>query len=78
MSERRACKAVGCCRMTMRYKTTRSDEAGLRLRMKAIAHERRRFGYSNCPFALVALCCGAGEIFTRRRSSDRLPRRSKR
>ncbi|ALK10230.1 IS2 transposase TnpB [Blastochloris viridis] len=45
MSERRPCKAIGCCRMTMRYKTTRADEAGLRQRMKAIAHERRRFGY---------------------------------
>jgi putative transposase len=45
MSERRACKTIGCCRMTMRYKTTRVDDAGLRQRMKAIAHERRRFGY---------------------------------
>jgi putative transposase len=45
MSERRACKAIGCCRMTMRYKTTRADDTGLRQRMKAIAHERRRFGY---------------------------------
>ena len=45
MSERRACKAIGCCRMTMRYKTTRADDAVLRQRMKAIAHERRRFGY---------------------------------
>src|SRR4030088_2750721 len=45
MSERRACKTIGCCRMTMRYKTTREDDAGLRQRMKAISHERRRFGY---------------------------------
>jgi putative transposase len=45
MSERRACKAIGCCRMTLRYKTARADDAGLRQRMKAIAHERRRFGY---------------------------------
>nr|WP_315833550.1 IS3 family transposase [Bradyrhizobium prioritasuperba] len=45
MSERRACKTIGCCRMTMRYRTTRTDDAGLRQRMKAIAHERRRFGY---------------------------------
>jgi len=45
MSERRACKAIGCCRMTMRYETTRADDAGLRQRMKAIAQERRRFGY---------------------------------
>jgi putative transposase len=45
MSERRACKTIGCCRMTMRYQTTRADDAALRQRMKAIAHERRRFGY---------------------------------
>ena len=45
MSERRACKAIGCCRMTMRYRTTRTDDADLRRRMRAIAQERRRFGY---------------------------------
>ena len=45
MSERRACKAIGCGRMTMRCQTTRADEAGLRQRMRAIAQERRRFGY---------------------------------
>jgi putative transposase len=38
-------KAIGCCRMTMRYQTTRADDAGLRQRMRAIAQERRRFGY---------------------------------
>jgi putative transposase len=45
MSERRACKTIGFCRMTMRYETRRSDDQGLRERMKALAHERRRFGY---------------------------------
>ncbi|QFR33437.1 IS3 family transposase [Ancylobacter sp. TS-1] len=45
MSERRACKATGFCRMTMRYKATRVNDASLRERMKAIAQERRRFGY---------------------------------
>ena len=46
MSERRACKAIGGCRMTMRYRTTRADDASLRQRrMRAIAQERRRFGY---------------------------------
>ncbi|MCK1303312.1 IS630 family transposase [Bradyrhizobium sp. 37] len=30
MSERRACKAIGCCRMTMRYRTTQADDASLR------------------------------------------------
>ena len=45
MSERRACKAIGCCRMTIRYESSRPDDGALRERMKAIAHERRRFGY---------------------------------
>jgi putative transposase len=45
MSERRACKAIGHCRMTIRYQTRRVDDASLRQRMKALAHERRRFGY---------------------------------
>ena len=45
MSERRACKTLGCSRMTVRYTTVRNDDASLRERMKAIAHERRRFGY---------------------------------
>ena len=45
MSERRACKAIGFCRMTIRYETRRSDDYDLRERMKALAHDRRRFGY---------------------------------
>lgn len=45
VSERRACKILDCCRMTVRYQAIRSDDQGLRERMKAIAHERRRFGY---------------------------------
>lgn len=45
MSERRACQALGCCRMNMRYQTIRVDDAVLRERMKDIDHERRRFGY---------------------------------
>ncbi|WP_315804875.1 MULTISPECIES: IS3 family transposase [unclassified Bradyrhizobium] len=45
MSERRACKAIGCSRMTVRYQTSRADDAGLRQRMRTIAQECRRFGY---------------------------------
>ena len=45
MRERRACQLLQCCRMTMRYASVRPDDAVLRDRMKAIAHERRRFGY---------------------------------
>ena len=45
VSQRRACRLLECCRMTVRYASVRPDDAALRERMKAIAHERRRFGY---------------------------------
>ena len=45
MSERRACRTIGCVRMTMRYRCRRPDDAALRQRLRALAHERRRFGY---------------------------------
>ena len=45
MSERRACKAIGCSRMTVRYQSTRPDDNDLRERMIVLARERRRFGY---------------------------------
>lgn len=45
MSERRACQAIGCDRMTARYRSRRPDDAALRERLRALAHERRRFGY---------------------------------
>jgi putative transposase len=54
MSERRACKAIGCCRMTVRYRTTRADDAGLRQRMREVAQERRRFGYRRLHVLLKA------------------------
>src|SRR6202008_2860087 len=45
MSERRACKAIGCGRLTPGIRTTRADDAALRRRMREVAQERRRFGY---------------------------------
>jgi putative transposase len=45
MSERRACRTINCVRMTMRYRSRRPDDSGLRQRLRALAHERRRFGY---------------------------------
>ena len=45
VSQRRACKGIDCCRMTVRYRSVRPDDSSLRDRMRAIAHERRRFGY---------------------------------
>ena len=45
MSERRACRVIGCVRMTVRYRSRRIDDAGLRDRLRTLAKERRRFGY---------------------------------
>ena len=45
MSERRACRVLGVDRSSVRYEATRSDDDLLRERLKALAGERRRFGY---------------------------------
>jgi putative transposase len=45
VSQRRACRAIGCDRMTVRYRSRRADVLRLRERLRALAHERRRFGY---------------------------------
>jgi len=45
MSERRACRVIGCQRMTVRYCRRRPDDPRLRERLVALARERRRFGY---------------------------------
>jgi len=45
MSERRACQIIGCERMMVRYRSRRPDDPELRERLRALAHERRRFGY---------------------------------
>jgi putative transposase len=45
LSERRACRITGCVRMTIRYRSRRPNDTELRARLRALAHERRRFGY---------------------------------
>lgn len=45
MSERRACRVLGCVRMTVRYRLRREDDVHLRARLRSLAHVRRRFGY---------------------------------
>ena len=45
MSERRACRVIGCVRMTVRYRSRRADDVQLRARLRTLAHVRRRFGY---------------------------------
>jgi putative transposase len=45
MSERRACALVRADRTSVRYKSCRPAETALRERLRALAGERRRFGY---------------------------------
>ena len=45
LSERRACRVIKADRTSMRYRTRRPDDASLRARLRALAQERRRFGY---------------------------------
>ena len=45
MSKRWACQVIGCQRITVRYRSRRPDDPALRERLRALARERRRFGY---------------------------------
>src|SRR4051812_34067753 len=45
VSERRACRLINCDRMMVRYRSRRADDPSLRERLRALARERRRFGY---------------------------------
>ena len=45
VSQRRACNVLGVDRTMVRYRSRRGDDAGIRERMRALAAERRRFGY---------------------------------
>jgi len=45
LSERRACRIVGADRKMVRYRSRRPDDAALRVRLRDLANERRRFGY---------------------------------
>ena len=44
-SQRRACGLVGLDPKTYRYASTRPDDGELRIRLKELASQRRRFGY---------------------------------
>jgi len=45
VSERRACSALGADRTSIRYRSSRPDDAAVRARLRALAIVRRRFGY---------------------------------
>lgn len=45
MSERRACRVIDADRKSVRYRSTRDDDADLREKLRGLANQRRRFGY---------------------------------
>jgi putative transposase len=45
VSERRACRVLAVDRAVVRYRSRRPDDGAIRARLRAIASERRRFGY---------------------------------
>ena len=45
MSERRACRVIDADRKSVRYRSSRDDDAGLREKLRELANQRRRFGY---------------------------------
>jgi len=58
LSERRAWGLAGLGRSIDRYRLRKSDQAGLRERLKKLAAERRRYGYRR----LTVLLKRAGEV----------------
>ena len=45
VSQRRACRAIGADRSSIRYRSRRSDDSAMRCRLRELAALRRRFGY---------------------------------
>jgi len=45
VSQRRACKAVGADRTSVRYRGARPDDGAIRAQLRVLAGERRRFGF---------------------------------
>jgi transposase InsO family protein len=45
VSERRACKVIGADRTMIRYRHRRAGDPAVRVRLRELAGERRRFGY---------------------------------
>lgn len=42
MSERPACRVIGADRKSVRYRSTRDDDADLRGKLRELANQRRR------------------------------------
>ena len=56
-SQRRACRLIGIDHSVLRYQSKRPDDAPLRQRLRALAQQRRRFGYRRLGWLLVREGC---------------------
>src|SRR3954462_6348567 len=63
MSERRACRGIGTDRASVRYRAVRPEDGALRERLKALAQQRRRFGYRR----LYVLLRREGQVVNKKR-----------
>lgn len=64
MSERRACHVIKADRKMVRYRPRRLADADLRLRLRELAGEQRRFGYRR----LHVLLQGEGHVVNRKKT----------
>ena len=53
LSERAACSLIGVARRVVCFEPTHADNAGLRVRLRELASERRRFGYRPLGYLLA-------------------------
>jgi putative transposase len=63
LSERRACTLIGLDRSTQRYRSRADRNGPLRLRLRELAEQRRRFGYRR----LHVLLCREGHAVNKKR-----------
>ncbi|MBB4312488.1 putative transcriptional regulator [Roseospira marina] len=76
MSQRRACRVLGVGRSSVRYRTRQPPDGPERERLRALAAERRRFGYRRLTVLLrrEGVCINHKRVY-RMYTDDGLPRR---
>ena len=68
-AQERACRVIEVDRTVIRYQARRSDDGALREKLRALAQERRRFGYRRL---LILLRCDG--VLINRKKTQRLYR----
>jgi putative transposase len=63
VSQRRACRAIGADRSSVRYRGRRPDDGAVRCRLRELASVRRRFGYRR----LHILLCREGLVINHKK-----------